>query len=90
MFLMLWRLIVFFKFKVVSKINVEEIVPNAWNTCKCVKFKGNTNKTSKFCLQAKKRKLILLEEDGFLKQLTNSISNREDDFVKKSLISRDA
>ena len=69
---------------------MEEIAPDAWNTCKCVNFKGNTNKTSKFCLQAQKRKLGLLEEDGDLKQLTNSISNRQDDFVKKILSSIDA
>ena len=72
-----------------SKINVEETVPDAWNTCKCVNFKGNTNKTSKFCLQAQKRRLGLLEQDRYLKQLTNSLSNRQDDFVKKILSSRD-
>lgn len=40
--------------------------------------------------RAQKRKLGLLEEDADLKQLANSISNRQDDFAKKSLSSRDA
>ncbi|KAH9322390.1 hypothetical protein KI387_017029, partial [Taxus chinensis] len=40
--------------------------------------------------RAQKRKLGLLEEDGDLKELANSVSDKQNDFVKKNLISRNS